>query len=239
MRVLLGVMRVDVGFSICRSQSGETCRTSEGIMKRSLLLTIVLGTMMINNCTFKIVAPPPRGLKYGQERLPQEAAIFIPPNVGSEEVSKSGLLCVGPAHKWNVYVGNSLINYSIEYFNTLYKKTHFYEMKSDFVSNENIDVVIEPSITYFDISQSLKTKLNLRCIILDREGQTIYESEFYGETQESKVVEEAYYRGVLVAEPALADSLGSALDDAFKKLLLHLRTGESWERLRLGVERQR
>ena len=239
MRVLLGVMRVDVGFSICRSQSGETCRTSEGIMKRSLLLTIVLGTMMINNCTFKIVAPPPRGLKYGQERLPQEAAIFIPPNVGSEEVSKSGLLCVGPAHKWNVYVGNSLINYSIEYFNTLYKKTHFYEMKSDFVSNENIDVVIEPSITYFDISQSLKTKLNLRCIILDREGQTIYESEFYGETQESKVVEEAYYRGVLVAELALADSLGSALDDAFKKLLLHLRTGESWERLRLGVKRQR
>jgi hypothetical protein len=239
MRVLLGVMRVDVGLSICRSQSGETCRTSEGIMKRSLLLTIVLGTMMINNCTFKIVAPPPRGLKYGQERLPQEAAIFIPPNVGSEEVSKNGLLCVGPAHKWNVYVGNSLINYSIEYFNTLYKKTHFYEMKSDFVSNENIDVVIEPSITYFDISQSLKTKLNLRCIILDREGQTIYESEFYGETQKSQVVEEAYYRGVLVAEPALADSLGSALDDAFKKLLLHLRTGESWERLRLGVERQR
>lgn len=208
-------------------------------MKRSLLLIIVLGTMMINNCTFKIVAPPPRGLKYDQERLPQEAAIFIPPDVGSEEVSKSGLLCVGPVHKWNVYVGNSLINYSIEYFNTLYKKTHFYELRSDFVSNENIDVVIEPSITYFDISQSLKTKLNLRCIILDREGQTIYESEFYGETQKSQVVEEAYSRGVLVAELALADSLGSALDDAFKKLLLHLRTGESWERLRLGVKRQR
>jgi hypothetical protein len=214
--------------------------TCEGIMKRSLLLTIVLGTMMINNCTFKIVAPPPRGLKYDQERLPQEAAIFIPPDVGSEEVSISGLLCVGPVHKWNVYVGNSLINYSIEYFNTLYKKTHFYEMRSDFVSNENIDVVIEPSITYFDISQLLKTKLNLRCVILDREGQTIYESEFYGETQESQVVKEAHYGGgVLVAEPALMDSLGSALDDAFKKLLLHLRTGESWERLRLGVKRQR
>ena len=208
-------------------------------MKRSLLLMVVLGTMLISNCTFKIVAPPPRGLKYDQERLPQKAAILIPPEVGSEEVSISGLLCVGPVHKWNVYVGNALINYSIEYFNTLYKKTYFYEMRSDFVSNENIDVVIEPSITYFDISQSLKTKLNLRCIILDRAGQIIYESEFYGETQKSQVVEEAYYRGVQVAEPALGYSLGSALDDAFKKLLLHLRTEESWERLKLGVERQR
>ena len=28
MRVLLGVMLADVGFSICRSQSGECCRTS-------------------------------------------------------------------------------------------------------------------------------------------------------------------------------------------------------------------
>ena len=204
-------------------------------MKRSLLLTIVLGTIMINNCTFKILAPPPRGLKYDQERLPQEAAIFIPPDVGSEEVSLSGLVCVGPVHKWNVYVGNSLINYSIEYFNTLYKKTHFYEMRSDFVSNENIDVVLEPSITYFDISQSLKTKLNLRCIILDREGQTIYESEFYGETQKSQVVQEAYYRGVLVAEPALADSLGSALDDAFKKLLLHLKGRDEGQLFRKSV----
>jgi len=208
-------------------------------VKRFLLLIIVLGTMIFNNCTFKIIAPPPRELKYDQERLPQKAAIFIPPNVASQEVSIGGLLCIGPVHKWDILVGNSLRNYSIEYFNTLFKKTKFYEMRSDFISDENIDLIIEPSIRDFDISQSLKVELNLRCLVLDREGQTIYESEFYGETQESQAVEEAYLRGVLVGEYALRDSLGSALDDAFKKLLLHLRTGESWERLRLGVKRQR
>jgi hypothetical protein len=112
-------------------------------------------------------------------------------------------------------------------------------MRSDFISDENIDVVIEPSLIDFDISQSLKVALNLHCIIQDREGQTIYESEFYGETQGSQAMKEACMQGVLVGEHALGDSLGSALDDAFKKLLLHLRTGESWERLRLGVKRQR
>jgi hypothetical protein len=208
-------------------------------MKRLLLLITVLLTVTTNNCTFKITAPPPRGLRYDQERLPQEAAIFIPSNVASQEVTKKGLLCIGPVHKWHISLGNSLRNYSIEYFNTLFRKTKFYETRSDFISNENIDIILEPSITDFDISQSLKFKLNLRCLIQDREGQTIYEGEFYGETQESQAVEEAYYRGVLVGEYALRDSLGSALDDAFKKLLLHVRTEESWERLLLGVEKQK
>jgi hypothetical protein len=201
-------------------------------MKKISFFLIILAISAATSCTFKITALPPAQVEYTKERLPYDAGILIPPDVASQKITEGGLCCIGVVHEWHFLAGDALSTYSEKYYSTVFRSAQIFNMRDDIMRDERIKVIIKPYIRDVNTSQSMRTKLQLHTTIQDKQGKTLFDSEFLGESQGDSAMGKACLGGVFLGESALRDSFSSALDDAFTKQLQYLRTRESWKALK-------
>ena len=199
-------------------------------MKKSILYFFLL-LILATGCTFKIQALPSPDASIYVEELNYDAAIFIPPNVASQKISRGGLCLVGVVHSWDLMVGPALSDYSQKYFSGIFKSAVVYNKKKAISDNKSVKIIIEPYIKDLNISQGLNIDLVLHCTIEDQQNSILYERSFTGKTQGTQATGKACLGGVFLGESALRDSFGSALGDAFKQLIDDLRQQNNWDKL--------
>ncbi len=191
---------------------------------RGTAISVVFVSAVLSGCTYSInarlpVQPVPPG-----DRIPENAAVIIPPEEAQLKQPITGMLWVGAAHTWVLESGEAMMNYSGRYFPAIFSTSKLFSVPNSKTISSSYTVLVEPKLSNVSISQSFHTTLTLSCTVKDRNGAVIYDRSFVGETQRSGVFTKACLGGVFTGESAMEDTFSDALEHAFNQLTVDMRT---------------
>lgn len=143
-------------------------------MKRLIVVGSLIGILILGACQFHVNLNP-NPLLYREEKINLNVGLYIKESQIHQVHSQSGLCMIGFVHTWNIATGEAMAVAAERTFKNMFAQLEFVKNPDEF-SQRPLNLCITPHLLDFHVSQGLKANLRLQCIMIDQEGNVIYES---------------------------------------------------------------
>jgi hypothetical protein len=150
-----------------------------------------------------------------RNKIDLDVGVFVDKSQMNQVYSESGLYLLGLLNTWNVQTGAGSAATAWKTFSLMFRSVEMLKVAGDFESR-SLTLLITPTIEHFAISQDLTADLLLKCVIVDRFGETVYKNTVAASGGSQMMT--ACCLGALGGQSVLGKTSGDAFSDAYTQL---------------------